>query len=104
MAETFIAGEWIAGTPTLAVRSPYSGEIVDHVPLADLGDVDRALAAAVEGARQMAALPAHERSEMLARTAALIERDAAALAGIITAEQGKHTAEARAEASRIAGI
>jgi len=104
MAETFIAGEWLAGTPTLAVHSPYSGEIVDHVPLADLDDVERALAAAVEGARQMAALPAHERSAMLERAAALIERDAAQLAGIITAEQGKHTTEARAEASRIAGI
>ena len=104
MAETFIAGEWVAGTPTLAVRSPYSGEVVEHVPLADLDDVERALGAAVEGARQMAALPAHERSEILERAAALIERDAAALAAIITAEQGKHTAEARAEATRIAGI
>jgi acyl-CoA reductase-like NAD-dependent aldehyde dehydrogenase len=104
MAETFIAGEWFAGTPALEVRSPYSGEIVDHVPLAGPADVDRALDAAVEGAREMAAVPAHERSEMLERAAALIDRDAAELARIITAEQGKHTAEARAEATRIAGI
>ena len=104
MAETFIAGEWVAGTPTLEVRSPYNGEIVDHVPLADLEDVDRALEAAVIGARQMAALPAYERSAILDRAAALIDRDAAALAGIITAEQGKHTIEARAEATRIGGI
>jgi acyl-CoA reductase-like NAD-dependent aldehyde dehydrogenase len=104
MAETFIAGEWIARTPMLDVRSPYSEELVDQVPLADLDDVDRALDAAVAGARQMAALPAHERATILETAAALIARDAAELARIITAEQGKHTTEARAEASRIAGI
>jgi acyl-CoA reductase-like NAD-dependent aldehyde dehydrogenase len=104
MAETIIAGEWVAGAPTLEVRSPYSGDVIDHVPLAELDDVDRALQAAVEGARQMAALPAHERSDILERAAALIDRDASELARVITAEQGKHTTEARAEASRIAGI
>ena len=104
MAETFIAGEWIARTPMLDVRSPYSGELVDQVPLADLDDVDRALDAAVDGARQMSALPAHERARILETAAALIARDAAELARVITAEQGKHTTEARAEANRIAGI
>lgn len=104
MAETFIAGEWIARIPTLEVRSPYSGELVDHVPLADLDDVEQALDAAVGGARQMAALPAHERSAVLERAADLIDGDAEALAKLITAEQGKHTTEARAEASRIGGI
>jgi acyl-CoA reductase-like NAD-dependent aldehyde dehydrogenase len=104
MAETIIAGEWIARAPTLEVRSPYSGDVVDHVPLAGAGDVEMALAAAVEGARQMAALPAYERSLILERAAALIDRDAGELARLITAEQGKHTTEARAEATRIGGI
>ncbi len=52
----------------------------------------------------MAALPAHERAALLERAAAAIERDVAELAATITAEQGKHVAEAEAEASRIAGI
>lgn len=102
--EAFIAGEWVSGAETVDVRSPYSGDVIETVPMAGLDDVDRALEAAVEGARAMAALPAHERAAILHRAADLIEADEATLAGIITAEQGKHLAEARAEASRIAGI
>ncbi|MGH2944901.1 MAG: aldehyde dehydrogenase family protein [Solirubrobacteraceae bacterium] len=88
----------------LEVRSPYSDEVVDVVPLAGPEDVARALAEAVEGARRMAALPAYERSEILGRAADRIDADQAELARIITAEQGKPGVEARAEASRIGGI
>jgi glyceraldehyde-3-phosphate dehydrogenase (NADP+) len=52
----------------------------------------------------MAGLPAHERAAILHRAATAAERDEDELARTITAEQGKHTVEARAEASRIAGI
>src|SRR4051794_16771447 len=52
----------------------------------------------------MARLAAHERAALLHRAADAIERDASQLAATITAEQGKHTADARAEAGRIAGI
>lgn len=102
--EAYVAGEWVDGRERLEVRSPYSGAVVDTVPRATLDDVDRALDASVEGARLMAALPAHERAAILHRAADLIDADAATLAATITAEQGKHTAEARAEAGRIAGI
>jgi acyl-CoA reductase-like NAD-dependent aldehyde dehydrogenase len=89
---------------TLEVRSPYDDAVVDEVPLAGAGDVERVLAAAVDGAREMAALAAYERSEILARAADRIDAEQAELARIITAEQGKHTSEARAEASRVGGI
>jgi acyl-CoA reductase-like NAD-dependent aldehyde dehydrogenase len=102
--EAFVAGEWVRGRRELEVRSPYSGELVDTVPLADLDDVDRALDAAVEGAHAIAGMPAHLRADALHRAAALIEADERQLAELITAEQGKHVAEARAEAGRIAGI
>jgi len=102
--EAFVAGEWVGGARELEVRSPYSGEVVDTVPLADLDDVDRALDAAVEGARTVAALPAYARAEALQHAAALIEADADRLAALITAEQGKRIDEARAEAGRVAGI
>jgi acyl-CoA reductase-like NAD-dependent aldehyde dehydrogenase len=88
----------------LEVRSPWSGEVVGAVPLAGPEDVERALAAASRATRDMARLPAHERSDVLHRAAAAVERDQDELARTITAEQGKHTAEARAEAGRIAGI
>jgi acyl-CoA reductase-like NAD-dependent aldehyde dehydrogenase len=84
------------------VRSPWSGDVVGSVPLAGPQDVDRALAAA--HASEMARLPAYERAEILQRAAQAVERDQAELARVITAEQGKHTREARAEAERIPGI
>jgi acyl-CoA reductase-like NAD-dependent aldehyde dehydrogenase len=88
----------------LEVRSPYSGEVVGSVPLAVPADVHAALGRAERGARAMRALPAHERAAVLRRAAARLEADVAALAALITAEQGKHTLEARAEAERIPGI
>ena len=88
----------------LEVRSPYSGEVVGEVPLAGEPELEAALERVERGAAAMAALPAFERSALLERAADAIEADRAQLADTITAEQGKHLAEARAEAERIAGI
>jgi acyl-CoA reductase-like NAD-dependent aldehyde dehydrogenase len=104
VTETFIAGEWVGGGRQLEVRAPYDGELVGTVPVAGLDDVDRALDAAAEGAAAMAALPAHARAAILHRAADLLEPDVPLLADTITREQGKHTAEAHAEAARIPGI
>jgi acyl-CoA reductase-like NAD-dependent aldehyde dehydrogenase len=86
------------------VRSPYSGDVVGTVALAGPAELEEALAAAARGAAAMAALPAHERATILRRAAASLAGDVAGLAATITAEQGKHVAEARAEAERIPGI
>jgi glyceraldehyde-3-phosphate dehydrogenase (NADP+) len=100
-----LAGEWVEAAADVGeVRSPYSGEIVDTVPLAGPAEVAAALDAAEAGARAMAALPAHARAEALHAAAARVEARVGALAATITAEQGKHVAEARAEAERIPGI
>ena len=84
--------------------SPYSGEPVGTVALAGPEEVERALAAAVRGAEAMRALAAYERVEILHAAAARIGDRVGELAGLITAEQGKTVAEARAEAERIPGI
>jgi acyl-CoA reductase-like NAD-dependent aldehyde dehydrogenase len=86
------------------VRSPWSGEVVGSVPLSGPADVDRALQTAADAVAEMAGLAAHERAAILHRAADAVARDSAELARTITAEQGKHTVEARAEADRIAGI
>jgi glyceraldehyde-3-phosphate dehydrogenase (NADP+) len=88
----------------VTVTSPFSGDVVGEVPLTTAAALDDAVAAAERGARAMGAMPAHRRSELLERAAAAIDADVAELAGLITAEQGKHLAEAAAEAGRIAGI
>lgn len=88
----------------LEVRSPYSDEVVGTVRQAHPGDVDRVLETAQRAAGAMRRLVAGERAAILRRAADLIERDASDLAATITAEQGKNTIEAEAEAGRIADI
>ena len=88
----------------LEVRSPYSGEVVGTVPLVTPAEVDAVMARAERAAQTTRTAAAHERAAVLHRAAELVATDQDALAAIITAEQGKHTGEAAAEAGRIAGI
>ena len=91
-------------TRELEVRSPYSGEVVGTVPLVTPAEVDAVMARAERAAKTTRTAAAHERATFLHRAAELVAADQDALAAIITAEQGKHTGEAAAEASRIPGI
>ena len=45
----YVAGEWSDGAQQEELRSPYSGETIDTVPVATVDDVDRAIASAVRG-------------------------------------------------------
>jgi acyl-CoA reductase-like NAD-dependent aldehyde dehydrogenase len=101
MIELFVGGEWRPGSGELAIRSPFSGDVVETVAVAGPDEVELALASAVEGAREMAALPTHRRAAVLEAAAQRIQDDLEALARTITAEQGKPLAESRAEAGRI---
>jgi acyl-CoA reductase-like NAD-dependent aldehyde dehydrogenase len=97
----YIAGEWRDTEAEDEVTSPWSGEVVDTVPRASPADVDRALAAAVEGARAMRVLTAYERQAILDRAAGLVADAVDELARTISREEGKPLAESRGEAGRI---
>jgi len=100
----YVAGDWTGGGEGQAVVNPFTGEAIATVPRATRDDVERALAAAVDGARQMRALPAHERAAILERAAALADARVEALARTIAEEAGKPLAEARGEAGRAGRI
>ena len=100
----YVGGEWRGATREEEIRSPYDGEIVGVVPIADAHDAELALAAAVDGARAMRALSAFERSEILRRAADATEQACDELARTIALEVGKPLAEARGEAARIAPL
>jgi acyl-CoA reductase-like NAD-dependent aldehyde dehydrogenase len=85
----------------LPVTSPYSGETLDEVPVASDGQVEAALSAAVEGAKTMAALTAHERMSILHRAADLFAGHSDDLAKTLSLEQGKPITEARGEVGRV---
>jgi glyceraldehyde-3-phosphate dehydrogenase (NADP+) len=99
--QMFVAGEWRSGEPQMDVRSPFSGELVGTVPVAQPRDVESALAAAEEGSKIMARTPAFKRAEILHRAAAVVESRVRDLATMISREEGKPLSEALTEAARV---
>jgi len=96
----YVAGEWIDKPQTIEVRNSYDNSVIDTVPRADRGDVERALQAAERGARAMARLTAHERAAILRKAADLIAARVEEFGRTISLEEGKILAEGRLEASR----
>ncbi len=95
-----IGGRWVDGGAPLEVRNKYTGAVIGVVPQSRPADVDAAVAAAAEAAPVMAALPAHRRSEILLRTAALLAAHREDVARTIAAEAGKALKWARVEVDR----
>ena len=100
-ARMYVAGEWRAAEAEDEITSPWSGEVVDTVPRASAADAERALAAAVDGARAMRRLSARDRLTILERAASLVEAAVEKLATTISREEGKPLVESRGEAARI---
>jgi glyceraldehyde-3-phosphate dehydrogenase (NADP+) len=96
----FVAGKWVDKSKRIEVRNPYDDSVVDTVPAADAGDVDAALAGAVEGAKVMRTLSGYERFEILRRAADLIAARSEKLGRLISNEEGKTLAEGVFEVSR----
>lgn len=95
----FINGSWQIGEgrDLFPVVNPASGETIAEVPLASPSDLDAALHAADAGFRLWKATPVDQRAAVLKKAAALIRERADAIATLLTLEQGKVIAEARAE-------
>lgn len=96
----FIAGRWVEGGQPLEVRNKYTQETFAVLPTARQEDVDAAISAARSAAEVMAELPAHRRSAILSRAAALIQERKEDLARTIAAEAGKALKYARIEVER----
>jgi glyceraldehyde-3-phosphate dehydrogenase (NADP+) len=100
----YVAGQWRSDGAEDEVANPYSGHVVAKVARAGLGDVELALDAAVEGARQMRRLPPRARADILERAATLCDAAVESIASLITSETGKAIIEARGEAGRAGEI
>jgi succinate-semialdehyde dehydrogenase/glutarate-semialdehyde dehydrogenase len=100
----YVAGEWVAaGAKSMPVTDPADGALIARVP--DLGPeaARAAIDAAAAAMRGWAARPAKERSKVLRAWHDLVLENAEDLALILTTEQGKPLAEARAEVTFNAG-
>ena len=98
----FLSGEWQDRDEVIEVCNPFDGSLIDTVPRATPGDVDRAVGSAEQGALTMAGMTGYERFEMLQKVALLIRGRADDLAHTISAEAGKPITEARIEVGRAA--
>ena len=92
-----INGEWVTSAKTFAVTDPATGEEIARVP--DLGAKEAAVAidAASRALPAWSAKTAKERAIILRRWFDLITAETESLAQLMTTEQGKPLAEARAE-------
>jgi glyceraldehyde-3-phosphate dehydrogenase (NADP+) len=83
------------------IVSPFSGEIVETAPDADLSQIEEALESAERAAVAMSKLTSYDRSKVLMRAAEIFSSRLEEFARTVSLEVGKPLSEARGEASRI---
>jgi acyl-CoA reductase-like NAD-dependent aldehyde dehydrogenase len=96
----FLAGNWVDKPKRLEVKNPFDNSVIDTVPKADAGDLEKALAFAERGAKAMAKLSSYERWKILHKAADLMAARNQELGELISKEEGKVIAEGRGEAAR----
>ena len=93
----YVDGEWLRPSgPGIDVTNPATGEVLARVPKAGRAEAAAAIAGARKALPGWAARTAKERAAVLRRWHDLIVANVDDLARILTAEQGKPLAEARA--------
>ncbi len=103
MINNLIAGEHQpagAGTGSLPVFNPATGEIIDNVPLSGAAEVDAAVRAASHAYGSWSKSPVMERVRLMFRFKAILEEHFEELAALVTRHHGKTLDEARGEVRR----
>ncbi len=95
-----IGGKWTDRDDRIEVKDPYDNSVIDTVPAGTAGDIDAAVASAVEGYRINRDMPVHERISILRRAADIIDSRHEEFAVTIAREGSKTIREARKEVSR----
>ncbi|MEN9736313.1 MAG: hypothetical protein RL129_1023, partial [Actinomycetota bacterium] len=97
-----INGAWVpsASGKVEEIKSPFNGDVAGSAAVANLSDVEKAITAATKAAEVWRRTPAHQRSAILMKAAALADERAEEIAQIIASENGKSLLEARGEAGR----
>ena len=85
----FVGGEWIAGSASVEVTNPATGDPVGTTAVADQGAVEAAVAAAGRGQIEWWRLGPAERRRVLHAAADRIDLAAEEIAWLLTREQGK---------------
>lgn len=104
-SHALIGGKWESADSgeRSEVKNPSTGEVLAAVPVMGAAETERAITAAADAFIQWKRSTVIERSKLLRRWYDLVLENAEDLAVILTSEQGKPLAEARAEISYGAG-
>ena len=102
----YVGGQWLtdAGGGYREVINPAEGSVLGLLPLVSDALVNAAAEAAHRGFEQWRRRSALERCDVLRRAASLMRERAAAMAAVLTLEQGKLLAEALREVQLSADI
>lgn len=94
----YLAGSFVKGEHEyLDVFNPSDGSVISRVPLSSRDDVDRAVQVAQAAFPAWSTLPIKERVQVFYKYRTLLERDIEELTALVTEENGKVYAEAKAE-------
>lgn len=101
-----IRGKWRDASDgrTLPVINPATGQRIGTAPIATTTDLDEAALAAYEGFQAWRLVSPFERYKIMRQAAQALRNEAAAIARVLTLEQGKPVAEAEAELNNAADI
>ena len=95
-----IAGAAVRAEAEDIIRSPYDGQEVGRMPVADAAAVEAAIERARRGYEIMRRLPRFARADILERTAEILQGQRDELVRLIALEAGKPIYDARGEVSR----
>ncbi|MFJ8063651.1 aldehyde dehydrogenase family protein [Psychrobacillus sp. NPDC096426] len=95
----YINGQWLESKQKMKVYDKFTDEVIGEVTVASQQNVDQAVDAANEAMKNRP-LPAHERYEILNRTAELVEKNVDVMARLIAREAGKPIKDAIVEVNR----
>lgn len=101
-----IGGQWRAASTgkTIDVVNPATEEVIGKLAHASMADLDEALDHAAQGFTVWRKTSAYERAKLLRKAADLLRDRAENIARLLTMEQGKPLAEARAEIAGSADV
>lgn len=96
----FIDGKWREGKENYELRSPYSGELIGHIPIANDMDINFAIESAHDARKLMRTLTRLERSKILERVSQIFEERFEECVQALILENAKPQKAARAEVLR----
>jgi glyceraldehyde-3-phosphate dehydrogenase (NADP+) len=102
--DMLIGGKRVSGTKRIEVHYPYTGEIIDTIPVATAEEIDQTITMAEKGKRLMKELPIHKRVDILMKTAELLDKNKNEIASLLVHEAGKTIMDSRDEVVRTAEL